>query len=34
MAGDDHTGDVGRVEIKTSTWMGPDIDLEDNPERG
>lgn len=25
--GDDHTGDVGRVEVKTSTWMGPDIDL-------
>ena len=23
----DHTGDVGKVEVKTSTWMGPDIDL-------
>jgi hypothetical protein len=25
--GDDNTGDVGNVEVKTSTWKGPDIDL-------
>jgi len=25
--GDSHLGDVGRVEVKTATWMGPDVHL-------
>ena len=25
--GDNHKGDVGRVEVKTSTWFGPNIEL-------
>jgi len=26
-SGDSHLGDVGRVEVKTATWMGPDVHL-------